>query len=82
MVTNFKYVDDNTEYSEDVYVKHVTFDHSNLRCSICDSVSSVDIADEYGSNFTKSTMSQDRRDHTRIICMECLGSVEDALEEF
>lgn len=82
MVTNFKYVDDDTVYSEDTYVKYETLDRSNLRCSICDAVSSMDIADEFGSNFTKANMIHDRRDHTRIICTECLGSTEDALEEF
>jgi len=45
-------------------------------------VSSMDIADEFGSNFTKANMVHDRRDHTRIICTECLSSTEDALEEF
>lgn len=72
------------DWADELYVSSQKYhlDNKNLRCSVCNCVSSHDISDPLDDNYTKATMMYDPRDSNRIICSECYDIVFESLVEF
>jgi hypothetical protein len=78
---NFKFDNEPTSYIEDDFIDYEYNSDSNLRCTVCNCVSSASISDD-GWNVTGNRMVRDKRDETRVICSGCLDDINSSLGEF